>query len=453
MPKGSQRAEVLTKRRVDDLKPEAKRYRVADLAQRGLKLVVEPSGRKFWTVKYVTSEGRESEKVLGEWPSILIEEARTDAGAVRARVKRQSVDPAEEARQTRREAEKARRDEAQARELTFRKLADAYTAASRSGFRAGRQKLPKAASTIAKETQYLNKHILPALGDRPISLIKRRDLVTLLEGVAAKSGEDAANSCLEVLRRSFAYARHKELLESNPAIEISRYSRPQRDVVASDDDIITLWFALEAAKEPKPQRRERRTAHGSKDTFPSAIALQIAFLTLQRRGEVVAIHWDHIDWDRRLWTIPMQNKKERRRGLVPLAPMALRLLEQAFAHSKSEWAFVGKTVKRHMEPQSITRFMARIRESTGVADITPHDLRRTGRTKLTSDEVGVDETTAERVLNHVVGSRQQRAYDWQAYLTQKRSALEAWENELKRIISVRREVRRSELSTAPQAVS
>ena len=65
--------------------------------------------------------------------------------------------------------------------------------------------------------------------------------------------------------------------------------------------------------------------------------------------------------------------------------------------------------------------------------ITPHDLRRTGRTKLTG-ELGIDDGTAERVLNHSYGSRQANAYDWNAYVPQKRAALAAWADELGRIV-------------------
>ncbi len=284
---------------------------------------------------------------------------------MRARVKRQGVDPAEEARQTRREAEKARRAEAEAREHTFKKLSEAYLAASARGFRAGKQKLPKAESTIKKERQNLNKHVAPAIGQRPISQIKRKEIVTLLEDIAARSGEDAANGCLEAIRRCFAYARHKELIENNPAIEISRYARPSRDVIASDAEIKKLWLALEDAKQPKLSKtpnanpgRPRKTTHGRKDSFASATTLQLALLTLQRRGELVAIHKDHIDWGKRLWIIPALNKKERRRGLVPLSPLAVTLLKQAFAHSESEWAFAGRDPQQHLDAQSVTRFMA-----------------------------------------------------------------------------------------------
>lgn len=82
--------------------------------------------------------------------------------------------------------------------------------------------------------------------------------------------------------------------------------------------------------------------------------------------------------------------------------------------------------------------MACLRMRLRIRDITVHDLRRTGRTMLTDDErfngAGVDEATAERVLNHRVGSDAQAAYYWNAYLGKKRRALELWAGELHRIV-------------------
>jgi integrase len=64
-------------------------------------------------------------------------------------------------------------------------------------------------------------------------------------------------------------------------------------------------------------------------------------------------------------------------------------------------------------------------------DVTPHDLRRTARTHLTGDRMSVDEITAEHILGHLVGSRQQNTYDLDTYITPKRVALEAWASELR----------------------
>ena len=61
MPRLAQQSLAFTAKLIESLAPEAKRYRVADAKQRGLKIVVLPSGRKYWTVKYVPLDGRERE--------------------------------------------------------------------------------------------------------------------------------------------------------------------------------------------------------------------------------------------------------------------------------------------------------------------------------------------------------------------------------------------------------
>ena len=129
-----------------------------------------------------------------------------------------------------------------------------------------------------------------------------------------------------------------------------------------------------------------------------------------------------------------------RKGLFQVARTAIasgRFDVMMLAYHHGIWGNLDAIVHEAAE-KNIGIEAHRIANDIGVKEITVHDLRRTGRTKLTSDEVGVDEFTAERVLNHVVGSRQQRAYDWQSYLTQKRAALEAWEREILRLISKKR---------------
>ena len=96
--------------------------------------------------------------MLGEWPSLPIEQARVDAGLVRARIQRQHADPAEEVRRTRREAEEQRIAEARARAYTFARLAREYLDASKHGFRAPKQRHRKSASTIYREEKVLAKH-------------------------------------------------------------------------------------------------------------------------------------------------------------------------------------------------------------------------------------------------------------------------------------------------------
>jgi integrase len=78
--------------------------------------------------------------------------------------------------------------------------------------------------------------------------------------------------------------------------------------------------------------------------------------------------------------------------------------------------------------------MARACKILGIPPAGPHDLRRTGRTMMTSERVGVTYETAERVIAHLVGSAVSRVYDRNEYLREKRAALEAWAREIDRFV-------------------
>ena len=61
------------------------------------------------------------------------------------------------------------------------------------------------------------------------------------------------------------------------------------------------------------------------------------------------------------------------------------------------------------------------------------DLRRTVATRLAG--LGFDETTIGRVLNHAKVTVTARHYNQHAYLDETRTALTAWDDELRRLIA------------------
>lgn len=69
----------------------------------------------------------------------------------------------------------------------------------------------------------------------------------------------------------------------------------------------------------------------------------------------------------------------------------------------------------------------------GLAKFTPHDLRRTVRTRMAA--VGIDEVVAERVLGHTLPGIA-KVYNRHDYEAQMRQALTAWERLLSTIIGV-----------------
>jgi integrase len=112
----------------------------------------------------------------------------------------------------------------------------------------------------------------------------------------------------------------------------------------------------------------------------------------------------------------------------------LERFREAFDRSGGSIAFPDRSGDAPLEGKRLTRAMARCCQFTRIAHASPHDLRRTGRTLLTSERVGVGYEVAERVIAHLVGSAVSRVYDRNEYLREKRAALEAWAAELTSIL-------------------
>ncbi len=67
----------------------------------------------------------------------------------------------------------------------------------------------------------------------------------------------------------------------------------------------------------------------------------------------------------------------------------------------------------------------------GIADVTPHDLRRTAASGMTS--FGASRLVVSKILNHVEQGVT-RVYDRHSYDLEKREALDAWGERLGKIV-------------------
>ncbi len=74
---------------------------------------------------------------------------------------------------------------------------------------------------------------------------------------------------------------------------------------------------------------------------------------------------------------------------------------------------------------------SRIRKNSKV-DFVPHDLRRTAASHMTS--MGITRLVVKKILNHVEADVT-AVYDRYSYDNEKRHALDAWGNQLNRILN------------------
>jgi len=386
----------LTDLSIRKLKPQNKRFEVLDA--NGLYVRVLPSGNKSWVYRY-RFDGRPRRMTLGGYPGISLAEAREKHGAAMMEVQR-GIDPGAAL-----QAKKAKRKAMPTFKDLLSEIWEIELRHKKSGL--GTKKL-------------LEKDVIPVWGNRKVVDIKRRDIVILLDRIAERA-PILRNRIHGALSRCFNFAAERGIIEDSPCTRIRKLPEKTRTRVLTDDEIKLFWEALDLESEIDIYR-------------VSKLALKMILLTGQRPGEVCGMAWDEID-DHNFWNIPAIRMKNNEQNRVPLCPMALEIIKQARTYSNCSYVFPSSyKPKNPMTRHALTRAVARHWEEMGIEEkFTPHDLRRTLRTRLSG--LGINEIISERVLGHKLQGMM-AVYNRYSYDTEKRQALSLWERRLKEIIGV-----------------
>ena len=382
----------LTTRFIDSIKPpKTGRTEYWDAGTPGFGLRVAVSGRKTWVLMYrVRGDTRLRRATLGTYPTLTLADARDQAHAdLRAAAK--GRDPAGE-RKAEREAD------------TFADLAEQYM----------EKYAKKRKKSWSNDRRALDRDLLPRFRHRKALSIKRREVIGLLEDIAERGAPIGANRTLEIIRRIYNWGIEREIVDVNPCQRIKKIGvERQRERVLTDDEIRAAWTAFE-------QETPRMCAH-----------YKLRLLTLQRGGEISRMRWNDVDLDSGWWIIPPEFTKNGLAHRVPLSAAAKETVEGMKAHADgSEWVFPSPTGDGPL--RVFWRANDSIRAHSGV-EFVPHDLRRTGASRLTGD-LGLSRFVVGRVLNHLEPGVT-ATYDRYAYDREKRHALDAWGQRLMEILS------------------
>jgi integrase len=161
-------------------------------------------------------------------------------------------------------------------------------------------------------------------------------------------------------------------------------------------------------------------------------------LTGQRRNEVFEAERSEFDFDRQLWTVPAERAKNGVAHMVPMAPLVLEIVTSLIGHDQGD-KLIPARGNREAGPSGFSKAMARIRSKLEarlgepVPHWTLHDLRRTLATGL--QRLGVRLEVTEAALNHLSGARSGivGVYQRYNYFDEKRSALAAWAEVVRRL--------------------
>jgi integrase len=236
----------------------------------------------------------------------------------------------------------------------------------------------------------LRRQAFPALGDIPIALLKKSQIIQLLDEIEDGSGPVAADRLLALIRRILNWYANREddyrppHLRQEPRKSASEQAR---DRVLNDRELAAVW-----------------KVSGEWDD-PFAKLVRFLLLTAARRNEAALMAWSEVDEG--VWTLPAaRNKVAARSAKVkdlvrPLSKAAIEAMPKVEG-CKYVFTYDGRRgMTGFSKPKR--RFDERVAEVLGepIQNWTLHDLRRTARSLMS--RAGVLPHHAERCLGHVIG--------------------------------------------------
>jgi integrase len=408
-----------TDRQIASLKPKAARYDRTEPGRSGLRIRVSPGGAKTWCWLFRLG-GEQKRVVFGHYPDMSLVAAHKALADAKEKVQA-GIDPS---------IEIAAEREAERNAETIQELADEYLK---------RHAAPNMRPISFKEDKRLEREIVPTWPALKAKDVRRRDIIKLLDRLEDRGVPVLRNRVASCLSRVFKFAMDRGIIDASPAFGIRRLPEISRDRFLSAEEIHTLWTNL-----AKPDLEM---------TAAVKAALKFALVTGQRRAEVAGIERTEIDDAEKVWRLPASRSKNGRETIVPLPPLAMRIVAEADAlrvrpvpvrpnrkgrapHDDTPCPFLFPSyhLGKPIEPAAITRALNRNRAAIGIGDEpTIHDLRRTFATW--HGELGTAPEILSALLNHAPVSITGQVYNRATLLEPRRRAMEVWCSWLERVVA------------------
>ena len=130
--------------------------------------------------------------------------------------------------------------------------------------------------------------------------------------------------------------------------------------------------------------------------------IPMLILTGARKMEVQCARWEDINWEQRIWRIPISKSGKARH--VPISDGALIILESIPRIAGCQWIFPNP--KTHKPYKSFYGSWHTARKSVGLSDVRIHDLRHSFASFLVNSGRSLYEV--QRILGHTQISTTQR---------------------------------------------
>ncbi|MEL7452868.1 MAG: integrase arm-type DNA-binding domain-containing protein [Pseudomonadota bacterium] len=357
----------LTDTAIRNAKPKEKPRKIFD--ERGLFLLVQPSGGKLWRLKY-RYLGKEKKLSLGRYPDVSLKMARERRDEARTLLAN-GADPASVKAQLSHEKRETS-------ENTFGKIADEYVAKIEKEGRA---------SVTIKKTRWLLSLMASDLGNRPVAEITPAELLSTLQKVEQKGHHETARRMRSLSGRVFRYAVATSRATADPSALLR-------------GALITPTVKHHSAlTDPIEVGELLRAIDGFSGQPLTCLALKLTPHVFVRPGELRRAEWEEFDLQKSVWTISADKMKMRDPHMVPLSRQAKEILEAAQVISAGQ-RYVFSSLYPGNRPMSENTINAALRRmGYSGNEMTAHGFRAMASTLL--NESGKWSSDAiERALAH-----------------------------------------------------
>jgi integrase len=393
----------LTDAKLRQAEPREKSYKLYD--SNGLLIQVPPSGSLRWRFNY-QHNGKAKTLSLGTYPLISLKQAREKRDHFR-QLLLEGIDPSAQ-----RQAN--RRREALAAENSFELVAREWH---------GNQSNTWAPSHSKRVLARLELDIFPLLGKLDIADIEAPELLAALRRIedrgALESAKRVKTICGQVFRYGIATGRCKRDVA--------------RDLHGSLKKAEKTNFA--ATIEPVAVGALLRKVYAYQATVQVMAAMKIAPHVFVRAGELRAMKWEDVDFEKAQWCYHVTKTKSEH--IVPLSTQVIELLQdiQQFTGHRP---YVFPSAKSGNRPMSDAALTVALR-SMGVAkeDHTIHGWRATAKTRL---EEGITDAAGQKLefrteaielqLAHKVKDSNGTAYNRTKHLDTRTAMMQAYSDYL-----------------------
>lgn len=381
----------LTDTAVRTAKPSDKPVKMFD--ERGLFLIVTPTGGKWWRLRYKFG-GKEKLLSLGTYPDVSLKDARERREDAR-KLLANDIDPGEN-----RKVQKSAKVE---------RAANSFEVIAREWYS---KQLPTWATSHAEKIiARLENDVFPWLGGKAIAEITAPDVLSVLRRIEGRGTIDTAHRAKSNISQVMRYAIATGKAERDPCPDLRGALPPLRH-----DNFASIT-------EPAKVAELLRAMDAFSGTFVVKSALLLAPLLFVRPGELRKALWADIDLDKAEWRYFVTKTKTEHS--VPLASQAVAILKDLHAltgHAAN--VFPGRDPQKPMSEAAINAALRRMGYDTKT-EITGHGFRAMARTIL-HEELHQKPEVIEHQLAHKVPDSLGTAYNRTKFIKERKAMMQIW---------------------------